>query len=280
MRKRVLGVAVGSLGSVFAVAAAWAGTQGHATELQLTASLNSAEEVPAPTGNVSGARGTFTATLTESGAGGTLNWQLTFSGLTGRATAAHIHTAARGTPGPVSVPLCGPCDSMATGDANVSPAVLAAIQSGGTYVNVHTPTNGAGEIRGQVAVRASLRAVLGARQEVPRPKGRVGLARGTFTGTLTKSGATGRLAWRLTFARLTGRAVAAHIHIARRGRPGPVALALCGPCRNGARGTGTVPATLIAAFDAGRAYVNIHTPRNAAGEIRGQVPATPLVMAP
>jgi hypothetical protein len=147
-------------------------------------------------------------------------------------------------------------------------------------VNVHTPTNAPGEIRGQVAVRASLRAVLGARQEVPRPKGRVGRARGTFTGTLTKSGATGRLAWRLTFGRLTGRAVAAHIHVARRGRPGPVALALCGPCRNGARGTGTVPATLIAALDAGRAYVNVHTPRNAAGEIRGQIPATPLVMSP
>jgi hypothetical protein len=148
------------------------------------------------------------------------------------------------------------------------------------YANVHTQLNPAGEIRGQVAVRASVRAALNARQEVPKPKGRVGRAQATFTGTLTKSGTTASLAWRLTFGRLTGRAAAAHIHVARRGRAGPVALALCGPCRNGARGTGTVSASLLNVLEAGRAYVNVHTPRNAAGEVRGQIPATPLVMSP
>lgn len=279
MKKRALGVAAAALGLLVAVAGASAGTRSHATELQLTASLTSAEEVPPPTGNVSAARGTFTATVTKSAAGGVVAWQLTSSGLSGQAVAAHVHTAPRGQPGPVTVPLCGPCESNASGTANVSATVLAALQSGGMYANVHTRANGAGEIRGQVAVSASLRGVLNARQEVPKPKGTVARAQANFTGTLTKSGTTGRLAWRLTFARLTGRAVAAHIHVARRGRPGPVALALCGPCRNGARGTANASASLLSALEAGRAYVNVHTRLNPGGEVRGQLPATPLVIS-
>ena len=279
MKMRVLGLAIGALGFSIAVTAATAGTTSHATELRLTAPMTAAQEVPAPTGDVSGARGTFTATATKSGTGAALRWQLTFSGLTGPANAAHIHTGARGQAGPVSVPLCGPCSSGASGNATVSSTVLAALQTGGAYANVHTGRNGAGEIRGQISVLATVRGALSARQEVPRPKGTLRGVRGTFTGTLTKSGTTARLVWRLTFARLTGPAVAAHIHIARRGRPGPVALPLCGPCRNGARGTATARASLPNALEAGRAYVNVHTRRNAAGEIRAQLPAVPLVMS-
>jgi CHRD domain len=279
MTTRVPGVAIGVVGLAIAVTAATAGTTNHATELRLTTAMTAAEEQPAPSGNLSDARGTFTATATKSGSGATLSWQLTFSGLTGRATAAHIHTGVRGQAGPVSVPLCGPCDSGASGNATINSTVLQALQTGGAYANVHTPTNAPGEIRGQISVLATVRGSLTAGQEVPRPRGTLRGARGTFSGTLTKSGTTGRLAWRLTFARLTGRAVAAHIHIARRGRPGPVALPLCGPCRNGARGTATVSAALLNALDAGRAYVNVHTQRNAAGEIRAQLPAVPLVMS-
>jgi CHRD domain len=279
MKTRVLVIAIGAVGLTIAATAATAGVTSHATVLRLTTALNAAQEVPAPTGDVSGARGTFTATATKTSSGANLSWRLTFSGLTGRANAAHIHTAARGQPGPVSVPLCGPCDSGATGNATVTPTVLEALQSGGTYANVHTAANGAGEIRGQISVLATVRGSLSAAQEVPRPSGVRRGARGTFTGTPTKTGSTGRLAWRLTFARLTGRAVAAHIHIAARGRAGPVALPLCGPCRNGQRGTATANAQLLNALEAGRAYVNVHTSRNAPGEIRAQLPRVPLVMS-
>ena len=242
--------------------------------------MNPSSEVPAPTGNVSGARGAFAGTATRSATGGDLVWQMTFSGLTGPATAAHIHVAARGQPGPVSVPLCAPCTSPASGTSTIDEAVLAALQTGGAYVNVHTDTNRAGEVRGQVGVAASIRATLNARQEVPKPTGNVGRASGSFVGTVAKEGITGSLVWRLTFARLTGRAVAAHIHVARRGRPGPVAVALCGPCRSGARGNAVLPASALAALEAGRAYVNVHTARNAAGEIRGQIPAAALRITP
>jgi CHRD domain len=272
------GLAVAACAAAVAALAAALGTatgadaRRQATTIDVLATMNSASEVPAPTGNVSGARGAFSATFTGSGAGATLDWQLSFSGLTGPATAAHIHVAGRGQSGPVAVPLCGPCTSPASGSASVDAAVLTALVSGGAYVNVHTDTNKAGEIRGQLGVIASLRTALNARQEVPRPKGALGRAAGTFVGTVTKEGTTGSVTWRLTFSRLTGRAVAAHIHIGRRGRSGPVAVVLCGPCRSGARGSASVPASALAAIEAGRAYVNVHTARNPAGEIRGQLP--------
>jgi hypothetical protein len=202
-----------------------------------------------------------------------MTWQLTFSGLTGAAGAAHVHVAPRGQAGPVVTPLCGPCVSPASGTANIDASVLNAIETGRAYANVHTAANAPGEIRGQIGVRASVSTTLTARQEVPRPKGNVRRARGAFKATVTKSGTAGTITWRLTFSRLTGRALAAHIH---RGARGKFVVALCGPCRSGARGTATLQASVLNALEAGRTYVNVHTPRNPAGEIRGQVPAVAL----
>ena len=269
------GAAAVVLGLTLAVAGGAIGA-GNATAIKLATVLNASQEVPAPTGDVAAGRGTFTATVDASATGASVAWELTFTGLTGAAGAAHIHTAPRGTAGPVSVPLCGPCQSPASGTANVSASVLEALQTGGTYVNVHTAANAPGEIRGQLGVTASVTTTLNARQEVPKPKGSANRARGTFTATVTKTGTTGSVAWRLTFSKLTGRASAAHIHIGAAGRSGPVAVPLCGPCRSGVRKTATLQASVLAALEAGRAYVNIHTARNPAGEIRGQIRAVPL----
>jgi hypothetical protein len=120
-----------------------------------------------------------------------------------------------------------------------------------------------------------LTAPLKARFEVPKPKGVPGGATGVFSGTaVEQSNDRARLSWRLAFSRLSGRAIAAHIHAGRVGRAGPVLVALCGPCRNGQRGVATVSHNQLRSIRAGRTYVNIHTARNAAGEIRGQVKAS------
>jgi hypothetical protein len=264
-----------ALGIALVVAGA-VGARTQATTIKLGATLNAAQEVPAPTGDVSAARGAFAATATATADGASLAWQLTFSGLTGAAAAAHVHMGAPGQAGGVVVPLCGPCESPASGTANVDANVLAALQTGGAYANVHTPTNRAGEIRGQVGVVATMTTALTARQEVPKPKGNVRRARGTFTATITTSGTTGRMAWRLTFSGLTGRAAAAHIHTGQRGKAGPVAVALCGPCRNGMRRSADLSPAVLAALQAGRGYVNVHTARNPAGEVRGQIAAVAL----
>jgi hypothetical protein len=110
-----------------------------------------------------------------------------------------------------------------------------------------------------------LTAKLNNAQEVPKPNASGGSGR--FTGTLT-----GRsLTWKLTFTHLSGPGQAAHIHLAKRGKAGPVAVPLCGPCRSGVHGKTTVPAKVARALKTGGAYVNVHTTKNANGEIRGQI---------
>jgi cytochrome c551/c552 len=114
---------------------------------------------------------------------------------------------------------------------------------------------------------------LNTRLEVPRPKGTT-RGTGTFTGTLKVVNAKrATLAWRLTFARLTGPATAAHVHLGAPGKAGKVVVPLCGPCRSGRGGTRRVSAAAATAMIAGRAYVNVHTKRNPGGEIRGTVKA-------
>jgi hypothetical protein len=116
-----------------------------------------------------------------------------------------------------------------------------------------------------------LTAALGAAKEIPKPTGVRANAGGTFSAGLTRQGSRGTLAWRLTFRNLTGAAGAAHIHLARPGVAGPVAVPLCGPCRSGVKGTSRINARTVTALLGGGAYVNVHTAKNAAGEIRGQI---------
>lgn len=120
------------------------------TETTFLAVLSTGAEVPRPTGTKAGAAGTFNLTKTESSGSFTIAWQLGFKNLSGRAAAAHIHRGKVGKTGPVLVSLCAPCKSGQKGKAKISKGVAASIKSGGTYVNVHTAKNAAGEIRGQI----------------------------------------------------------------------------------------------------------------------------------
>jgi hypothetical protein len=116
---------------------------------------------------------------------------------------------------------------------------------------------------------------LKARFEVPKPQGVPTGATGLFTGTAVElENDRGRLTWRLTFTKLSGRATAAHIHAGRVGKAGAVLVALCGPCRSGQRGSKSITHAQLRSIRAGRTYVNVHTAKNAAGEIRGQVKAS------
>jgi hypothetical protein len=129
-------------------------------------------------------------------------------------------------------------------------------------------------LAGQQANTWKLSSTLKASAEVPKPTGVPAGATGTFTGTavvLANGGA--RIAWQLKFSKLSGAAVAAHIHIGKAGKAGNVMVALCGPCKNGKKGSATVTKAQLATIRAGATYVNVHTATNAAGEIRGQVKA-------
>ena len=112
----------------------------------------------------------------------------------------------------------------------------------------------------------TFKAPMNSRSEVPKPKGAAG-AKGNFSGTLKGS----TLKWTLTFSGLSGAATAAHIHMGKAGVAGPVLVPLCGPCKTGATGTAKLTASQEKAMESGGAYVNVHTAKNAGGEIRGQI---------
>ena len=136
---------------------------------------------------------------------------------------------------------------------------------------------------GGTSVAASpvgLRASLSAAQEVPKAKGVPAAARGQFVATLVRKGTGGTLSWRLTFGGLSGKGIAAHVHLGKPGQSGSVAVPLCGPCRSGARGSASANAKTVSAMLAGAAYVNVHTAKNVAGEIRGQIRRGAVVLAP
>ena len=116
----------------------------------------------------------------------------------------------------------------------------------------------------------SYRATMNPAGEVPKPKAPAG-AKGAFTATVTESGSTREMIWRLTFHGLSGKAVAAHVHRGRVGVAGAVIVPLCGPCKTGQTGKLKVSKDTADVLERGRAYVNVHTAKNAAGEIRGQI---------
>jgi hypothetical protein len=112
-------------------------------------------------------------------------------------------------------------------------------------------------------------AALTAKAEVPAQVVKNTKGSGSFTGTLTGS----KLVWKLTFAHLSGSAMAAHIHLGKIGKAGNVVVPLCAgaKCKSGVHGSATLTAAILKALTTGGTYVNVHTAKNPNGEIRGQI---------
>lgn len=136
--------------------------------------------------------------------------------------------------------------------------------TGTTTTATTTATTGGGDGEG------TYRAKLTVRAEVPTPNAPARAA-GNFSATITERRGQATIRWTLTFSRLSGRAVAAHIHRGAPGVAGAVVVPLCGPCRNGQTGRRVVDEDVVRPFARGGYYVNVHTAKNAAGEIRGQL---------
>jgi len=82
-------------------------------------------------------------------------WELSVSNIA-PATAAHIHVAPAGVPGPVVVPLSPPTSGTSSGcRENVNPALIQAIIDFPElyYVNVHNASFPGGAVRGQLSNR-------------------------------------------------------------------------------------------------------------------------------
>jgi hypothetical protein len=109
--------------------------------------------------------------------------------------------------------------------------------------------------------------------EVPKPKG-ARLAKGSFSATYVENKTGATLTWKLAYSRLSGGALAAHIHMGKSGTAGPVIVPLCGPCKSGQTGKIHISKAVVETLEGGKAYINVHTKKNAAGEIRGQAKVT------
>lgn len=219
--------------------------------------------------------------------GDQLTMSLDYAGLTTNAHLAHIHGAA-GSEGAAGVmvnlaPLNGGAfgsSGTLSGTVTLDADQRAALLDGLTYVNIHTPINGSGEIRGQIlpaTLATPFTAVLSGAAERPTAVDTPASGSGTFA----LEGNT--LHFNIRYANLKQAASAAHIHgpasteqatnvLVDLGRFAKPAFGASGVLSGSVQLTEQERAYILQ----GRTYVNIHTPAHQAGEIRGQI--APVVM--
>ena len=103
--------------------------------------------------------GSGTADVTYDPTTGVVTWNITYSGLSSPATMAHFHGPAKQgqNASPViwlSTQGSQPTNPM-TGTATLTPEQAKQFSAGEWYINVHTKSHPAGEIRGQVVPPAN-----------------------------------------------------------------------------------------------------------------------------
>lgn len=135
------------------VLASIAHVQPAAAHVELSATLDVAQEFP-PVDTPSNATGAANLTLQEDG---TLTGEVVFQNLTAAPLFAHIHAAPRGLAGGIVFTLTLPSTPATSGTIVVATPVLdtqqqQALFASGMYVNIHTPANPGGELRGQITV--------------------------------------------------------------------------------------------------------------------------------
>lgn len=243
----------------------------HIPPIPFTAQLSGAAERPNPNASTATGLGIFRLD------GNTLAFSLRYQGLSAAASAAHIHgPAGASTAGNVLIDLA-PYNGGAWGTNGTLSGVLvlndaqkALVLSGQTYVNVHTPAFPNGEIRGQIAPVNFEMVLRGDKNNPTIPADAGGL------GNLVLAG--NQLTFNVTYQNLSGAATAAHIHgPAAQGEIANVLINLAaynggGFGTNGSlSGTVSLNPTELAYLLDGLTYINIHTPANTGGEIRGQI---------
>jgi hypothetical protein len=188
------------------------------------------------------------------------------------ATAAHIHSAARGVPGGIIVTLVGGPDIWVVPDNTTLSAVnVTDFQNGNLYFNIHNAAFPDGAIRGQIdTTPTALKfASLDNTQETPPTDS---AAKGG--GLLAVDTATGKIAGFAVSDNVVG--TAAHIHSAARGVPGGIIVPLAGgPSHWFVPDNTFLSAADVTGFQNDNLYYNIHSTAFPDGEIRGQLDMTP-----
>jgi trimeric autotransporter adhesin len=186
------------------------------------------------------------------------------------ASMAHIHAGFAGENGPVYVTLEQHPENvnvwMTPSGAMLDEVNAAQLLEGGHYVNVHTPANPGGELRGQITP-ANIEVygvVASGEQEVPPVD-----TDASGVGAITLNTSTMTIKAILNLSDITPNA--GYIHAGDAGENGPVVVLL----ENPEAGLWTLDATLdseqMALMQASGLYTNFHTDAFPDGEIRGQI---------
>ncbi len=214
----------------------------------------------------------------------TLFYDIVYDTLSSPPTNAHLHGGPAGVPGPVLVSLAAGLttqrDSGIVTGAALTLDLLKTILEGDVYVNIHTDSFPAGELRGQVGryLREGLTYEIDGTQEVPPT-----LSPGVGSGFASVDRFRENIHFMLVASGLSGPVAAAHFHHGEWGVAGPVLLDLdpfitLVDTDVVITGFWTDDDTLLA-FDSTFAnlflsdsiYVNLHTSAFVGGEIRGQL---------
>lgn len=201
-----------------------------------------------------------------------------YRGLTAVSTGAHVHLEVPGVAGEVLFPIRHSSSAEGTvhASADVTAAQASTIVAGGSYVNIHTSTYPAGEIRAQLVNNTGLRYLAGEMKGINQIPVNSSAARGTVIvvyNTETKS-----LILAGDYQHLSDTVTVAHIHIGPPGVVGPAVIPLNTTPRDS---TGIISDTTTLTPEqetellAGNMYVNVHSKTFPDGEIRTQlVPTT------
>ena len=117
--------------------------------------------------------------------------------------------------------------------------------------------------------KVTLEATLDVADEVPSPTGTLPGAGGAATFEYDETDKS--IAYTVTVTDLTGPPLAAHIHQAPPGTPGPIRITLDQNNLAGGAPPLPVPGDLVEPLYDGGTYVNVHTAQNPSGEVRGQI---------
>lgn len=240
--------------------------------LAIDLALSPDQEFPRPTSTASGA-GQLAVNLVS----GAMSGQFTAADVT--LTMAHVHDAYAGDAGPVLIPFVEDSANPGTwalpGDAMLTAPQVDALLAGRLYVNGHSAAYPAGEIRAQIVpagIEVHFAAMTGDQEASPVTTTALGLAgvtlnrtAGTATVHLLSDGVDD--------------ATMAHIHVGAAGVAGPVLFPLTqdvGDFGHWFVEGQAVTTENLQDFDDNNWYVNVHTPANPDGEIRGQFAPNPV----
>ena len=210
---------------------------------------------------------------------GELSWTIEYEGLTSTPNGVHIHGPADPDQNAaIIVNLLvnsDSADSPIVGSVMISETNAETIFQGLSYVNLHTAANGGGEARGQLVIVGD-ETYETAMDPTQENHGVMGADGASGTAVFDYDLDSDTLSWVIEYQGMTATPTGGHIHApADIGANAGIVLNLLANSASAESPIiGSIDAptpALLGMIFAGRSYVNLHTPMNGAGEIRGQL---------